>query len=425
MSRFLITTQPIPGHINPVLPIARKLIERGHDVCWYTGTLFRTQVEATGVRYLPMKAARDLDLTDPTVMPERHKLTGVDQLKFYLKHLLLDAAPGQIEDLRMHLKDFPAAAILSDVTFLGSMFLAKMDGPPCAVLGATAYPKLSVDTAPYGLGMEPWDSPLGRLRNRLLNWLISRVVFRDVNRYATRVRADVGLPPTSFAFIDTGPLTADLYLQTTTGAFEYPRRDRPSNFRYIGPLIHTSSKPFEPPPWWGDVTAGERPVIHVTQGTIATDHRQLMVPTIQGLAEEDVIVVATTGGKTADEFPLKPLPPNVRLEPFIPYGELLPYADAVVTNAGYGGVQLTLAHGVPLVAAGQTEDKREISARINWAGVGITFKTDSPEPEQIREAVRKVLKTPQYRTNAERVQADFAQHDAPTEAAEALEALVR
>ena len=34
MSRFLISTVPVAGHVNPGLPIARVLVERGHEVRW-------------------------------------------------------------------------------------------------------------------------------------------------------------------------------------------------------------------------------------------------------------------------------------------------------------------------------------------------------------------------------------------------------
>ena len=422
MARFLLTTQPIPGHINPMVPIARELVTRRHDVLWYTGKLFRGAVEKTGARFLPMRAAPDFDLTDPSVMPERHGLKGIAQLKFYLQHMLLDSAPGQVEDLADYVARWPVDALFSDITFLGSLYLSELDGPPCAVLGATAYPQLSRDTAPYGLGWQPSSGFFGRLRNQLLNVLVGRVMFADVNRYADGIRQRIGLPPTDFPFIDTAPLLSDLYLQATAAAFEYPRSDLPEKVHFIGPLIHRPSEPFVPPDWWAELDAG-RPVVHVTQGTIATAHEQLMVPAIQGLAEEEVLVIATTGGKTADEFPLSPLPSNVRLEPFVPYHSLLPKADVMITNAGYGGVQFALAHGVPLVAAGRTEDKKEICARLEWAGVGITLPTESPRPEQIRNAVRRILGNPGFHEDSRRLKVDFDRHDAPREAADLLESL--
>jgi UDP:flavonoid glycosyltransferase YjiC (YdhE family) len=95
----------------------------------------------------------------------------------------------------------------------------------------------------------------------------------------------------------------------------------------------------------------------------------------------------------------------------------------MVTNGGYGGVQMALAHGVPLVVAGATEDKMEVAARVQWSGAGINLKKRRPSPVDIRCAVNEVLADPAYRENARRIQADFARYDAPQRAAELLEAL--
>jgi UDP:flavonoid glycosyltransferase YjiC (YdhE family) len=117
------------------------------------------------------------------------------------------------------------------------------------------------------------------------------------------------------------------------------------------------------------------------------------------------------------------LPANARVEPFIPFGALLPHVDVMITNGGYGGVQFALAHGVPLVVAGTSEEKPEIAARIAWSGAGINLKTRMPTPEQIRSAVRTLLLNPTHRHNAERIRADYARHNAPEEAALLLERL--
>jgi MGT family glycosyltransferase len=211
-------------------------------------------------------------------------------------------------------------------------------------------------------------------------------------------------------------------LQGGTPAFEYPRSDLPPQVHFIGPLLPEPPARFTPPSWWPDLQAG-RPVILVTQGTVATQSEQLIVPTIEALADLDVLVVATTGGKPVESVKLDMLPSNVRIERFIPYHQLLPHVDVMVTNGGYGGVQLALAHGVPLVAAGETEEKPEICARIAWAGVGINLKTKSPGPAQVRMAVNTLLHDPSYRQRAQAVQADFARHNAPCEAAALLEQL--
>lgn len=104
----------------------------------------------------------------------------------------------------------------------------------------------------------------------------------------------------------------------------------------------------------------------------------MIVPTLQALADEDVLIVATTGVQPVESLKLAQYPTNARIEPFIPHSQLLPHVDVMVTNGGYNGVQMALANGVPLVAAGQTEDKPEVCARIDWSGVGINLKPRHP-----------------------------------------------
>lgn len=117
------------------------------------------------------------------------------------------------------------------------------------------------------------------------------------------------------------------------------------------------------------------------------------------------------------------MPANVRVEKFMPYEHLLPHVDVMATNAGFNGVQLALANGVPLVTAGQTEEKPEICARVLWVGLGIDLKTSTLRPMQIRDAVMKILGSSQYRQRAFCFKTEIAQYDAPALAIALLEQL--
>lgn len=193
----------------------------------------------------------------------------------------------------------------------------------------------------------------------------------------------------------------------------------PSTVTFVGPFLPGKPNHYEAPPWWDELT-GDRPVIHVTQGTLANvDFRQLLIPAIEALAGEDVLVVATTGGRPLAHVNID-LPTNVRLESFIPHHELLPYVDVMITNGGYGGVQLAISNGVPLVVAGKTEDKPEVNARVAWSGVGINLKTERPRPEQIHRAVKEILANPQYAQNLKRLAAEFQSFNALERSTDAL-----
>ena len=423
MARFLIGTMPLVGHVNPAFPIARKLVEKGHEVCWYTGQLFQSKIEATGATYLPMTQAPDY--SDPEVVKnliatEREKLKGLAQLKFDLKHVFIDAAIGQLADLTEVLKTFKPDVILADSFFFGVSFLSEKNGIPWAQLGITIFTPQSCDTAPAGLGLKPSTSRLGRLRNRSLNAIFQHLIFRDITQHAIKVRSKVGLSgamPLPFDFI-----SPFLYLSATIPSFEYPRRDLPPQVHFIGPLLPplpASSNDRAP---WQDLP-NDRPIVHVTQGTVATDPQQLIIPTIEALANEKVWVIATTGGQPIESLNLPPLPSNAIVESFIPHGALLPKVDVMITNGGYNGVQVALSHGVPLITAGATEDKPEVGARVAWSGVGINLKTSTPTRSKILTAVREILANPHYKQRAQVLQAEIQQQDGATRAVELLEKL--
>lgn len=127
---------------------------------------------------------------------------------------------------------------------------------------------------------------------------------------------------------------------------------------------------------------------------------ELVRPALDALADENVLVVVATGGRPVSE--LGELPANARAAEFLPYDLLFPLTAVLVTNGGFGGVHFALEHGVPIVIAGDTEDKPEVATRVSWSGVGINLKTGHPKPDAIRSAVETVLSSPRYREAAER-----------------------
>lgn len=72
----------------------------------------------------------------------------------------------------------------------------------------------------------------------------------------------------------------------------------------------------------------------------------------------------------------------------------------MVTNGGYGGVQLALRHGLPLVVAGGSEDKPAVAARVADFGVGIDLRTGRPDAAAVGHAVWRVLDEPAFRRRA-------------------------
>jgi len=423
MSKFLFAAMPIQGHISPGLPIAKRLVEAGHEVMWYSTSKYKEKIEATGAHFAKVHSAKDLDDSRyEDWFPERSKFQGVNQMKFDLKHIFFGEMPAYAADLSKLLKEFPADVVVIDAAFTGMLPLKLMGiAPKIAAYGVFPLTLSSRDTAPFGLGLQPNASPIGRIRNKLLNGLVENVMFADVQKHANKLLSAMNAPKLPYFALTAPALTTDLVLQGTSPSFEYPRSDLPDNVRFVGPYLPAKPTEFTPPPWWDEMK--DRTVVHVTQGTIANhDFTQLLIPTIQALAGEDVLVVATTGGRPLSDLDI-PLPDNVRLESFIPHHELLPHVDAIVTNGGYGGVQQAIYYGVPIVTAGTTEDKPEVCARVEWSGVGINLKTDRPAKEKILYAVKQVLNEPKYKTKVTCLSKEFQSMDAIGNTVKELERL--
>jgi UDP:flavonoid glycosyltransferase YjiC (YdhE family) len=410
MTRILIATTPAAGHVTPFAPLAKALVARGHDVRWYTASKYRQVVEASGASFAGYQRARDIDDAKLDLeFPQRGRLRGLAQLKHDMKHVFIDAAPDQLLDIRALLRESPADIVLHDSTMLGALFHHERGGPPSLSLGVTPLLLSSADTAPFGLGLQPGRSVLGRVRNRLLNAFVERLAFRDVQLHWEQTRAPLKLPPTGWWMNHVARAT--YYLQPTVPGFEYPRSALAENVRFIGmiPALPPSSLP--KPEFWSELD-GSRPIVHVTQGTLANTTPHLIGPALDALATEDVLVVISTGNRPPEQLGLATVPKNVRVAKFLSYPDLLPKVSVMVTNGGYGGVQTALSYGVPLVVAGESEDKPEVAARVAWSGAGINLKTGRPKPHALRQAVRSILANPSYGARARALAAEYTSYDA-------------
>jgi MGT family glycosyltransferase len=325
---------------------------------------------------------------------------------------------GQLKDLQALLADEPADVLVGDLGLLAGPILQELGGPPFAAFGVTVVTYPDPNLAPFGLGLRPTSGRVGRVRNRMLTTAVRRLLFKPLFEAVNQIRRENGL---ATADIGLGyPAHAELFLQLGTAGFEYPR-EVPEILHYVGPSRPAGYGDWRPPAWWPQIVAADRPVVLVTQGTVAVDGGELLRPTLDALADQDVLVVAVTGGP--DPAGLGPLPANARVERFVPFDRLLPHVDIYVTNGGFGGVQLALSHGVPIVAAGKTEDKAEVSARVAHNGVGIDLRTQHPKAGQIRSAVQRILAEPRYAEAARRIRAEINASGREDRAAELLEQL--
>jgi UDP:flavonoid glycosyltransferase YjiC (YdhE family) len=152
---------------------------------------------------------------------------------------------------------------------------------------------------------------------------------------------------------------ANLFLQASLPEFEN-KKDH-GNLRFIGPVVRKSS---------AEMTdfVKNKPIVHVTQGTVANDEPSLVETCKEALIDDYHLI--------AEECP---------------HHIFMPYFDVFITNGGFGGVSLAIYHGIPIICAGETEDKPFVADKVEKAGIGINLRTARPKIRQISAAVELVM----------------------------------
>ncbi|MDH6218064.1 nucleotide disphospho-sugar-binding domain-containing protein [Streptomyces pseudovenezuelae] len=413
MAKIIVAAPPITGELSPLLQLARGLAARGHQITVVTGSRFREDVEKSGLAFVPVTGLADFDDRLFGEDPERMKLApGPDMLNYDWKHAFVNPLPEQHAVLQQLLEQDPDQYLISNVLWLGAVPTA-MGAPglrPRRWVGVTAVPLAlsSDDTTFFGPApVAPGDDQ--KAANRAGNAQFAMMMQPTQDRLAD-VLHSLGATETFPVFVDGVATVPDATAALTVPGFEFERGDAPDSVHLVGILPGRSAPEWEPPSWWAELD-GSRPVVVVTQGTLANrDLSELVEPTLTGLADLDVTVVAALG-REVDALSI-PVPANARVAEFIPFDVLLPKADLYITNGGNGGTQQAIAAGVPVIAAGLTEDKPAVAARVAHHGLGIDLETATPTPEAVAQAAELALKDVEMRDNVRRLAQVYAEHDA-------------
>ena len=156
------------------------------------------------------------------------------------------------------------------------------------------------------------------------------------------------------------------------------------------------------PDWWAGSAA---PLVYITFGTVtggladATAVYRAAVDAVAGLPVRALLTVGTA----FDAAVLDPLPPNVRVRPWVPQADVLTDAAVVVCHGGSGTVLGTVAAGVPLVVAPMFADHAANARLVDAAGAGVMVRR--ADAGSIADAVTTVLTEPGYRAAAGRLAA--------------------
>jgi MGT family glycosyltransferase len=388
MARVLVYTAPGSGHAYPPVATAIALRDRGHEVMIRTASRNVDAIERLGLFAAPIDPRIEaIPLQDWKARTPIGALVSAGRTFVRRAHY-------EVPDLQAATEAEHPDLIWVDANAPGAAAAAEASGLPWAHYMPYPYPLPAPSVPSFGPGFAPSTNPLARLRDAGLE-AFKRLAFRPMVHSHNSRRLALGLPPLDSAY--DFALVAPLLIQFSAEPFEYPR-EWPENVRLVGPALW---EPPAPEPRW---LAGEqRPIVLVTASTEFQDDAALIRSALEALADRPYAVIATTTVHDPGDFDV---PPNARLERYLPHGPILRRAAAVISHGGMGTTQKALAAGVPVCAVPFMRDQFEVARRVEHCGGGT-----------VEGAIA-------CREGAERVRDAFARAGGAEVAASALEGLL-
>lgn len=428
--RVLVTSQVIPGHLNPMLAVGAQLRDRGHEVAYYTGARAEPKVAARQYRVFSMDPQADRHL-ESIIYPSDHggAATVADRPSLFdlgaparaMQSWFLETIPQQIADLEAAMADFQPDVLLCDTTLFGPLLVLNEKRPDIPFVVLSVVPPCPIpgpDAPPWGLGLPSARGGFGKLRNETVRW-VSRFLLRDYNRAANRIRQEHGLPA-----ID-GPIAA-VYTRTArflvcgAPSFDFNRQDLPENVHYVG--LCTEPVPDSEIPDWLKQLPNGRPVVHVTEGTVHTSRPLLLEAAVRGLSGQPYDVVIGTGGREPDTLDIGPIGDNIRVEKFVPHEPLFERSEALITTGSAGTICKGFIAGLPQIIVPIGWEHAENAQRMAEAGAGIRLDPKKCTPETVRRSLENLLADAGYKRNAQRLGADLEACGGSERAADHVEA---
>ncbi|MFE9610903.1 glycosyltransferase [Streptomyces sp. NPDC006012] len=190
--------------------------------------------------------------------------------------------------------------------------------------------------------------------------------------------------------------------------YSFTEHEWPRVLRFRQPVL---TRPGETLPSWIAALPAGRPLVFAAVGTglpmqAAIQRDGVPLPTtidprgwirlvLDALSRIDCVAVVATGGMDVHDLPRAA---HVHLTDFVPQPLILEIADLFLTHGGYNSIREALRSGVPMVLHPQGADMPHNAARVSELGLGVAV-TD-PDVEDLVKACTTVLTNGAFRDRA-------------------------
>jgi UDP:flavonoid glycosyltransferase YjiC (YdhE family) len=364
--RILFSSTWGVGHVFPMVPLARALVDLGHDVMWVGHEPACAHVAAAGLR----TRAAGLDAAGVQAVVARNRSETVTMPSeghaayTFPRMFGLEATPAMLGDLLSFSRRWKPGLMIHEPAELAAPLVAALMGirlvthawgapVPPAILAAAA-DALAPYWSEHGLAVAPFA---GEFKDGYLH-----------------------LCPPSMQFITTDHVSSTVL-------------------------------PLKPEGYSGEESGLQldddaRPLVYVTLGTVFSNPVAQQAA-IDGALDCDARVIVTVGPQ-GDPAALDTRGGPVKIARWIPQTQVLEKAALLVSHAGSGSFLGALRVGIPQLCLPQAADQFRNSDSLSRTGAGTTLRPREVTATSVQAAIRLLLTDAGPRQAAQRVAAEIA-----------------
>lgn len=399
--RILIVAPPLVGHTNQLLVLGQELLERGYQVAFANSESFREKAERTGLEFILWDP--ELAITDPELIRLRNDVwerasrePSILQGERWMFDVVADSYPAMYKTLAPIFPQYRPDLVLVDSASVVAMDLAAHNRVPCVILAQFlgGHVKTDLKYPQYGTALPMYMNFKQRIQNRLHPWISLGYwipPFRRISKY----RKECG------PFLSHEVLYyKSLMMVSTAFGVEVPR-PTPPLIQMVGPIFSKNAEPLTPSlKSWLEEDGPNAKVVFMSFGTLATIEARHAKALVEGLSQAGVKVLFALRKDQHQILP--PLPPNVRLETFVPQQAVLahPAVKAVVSHCGMNSVSESLYRGKPILALPIFGDQNYNAARLCDFGVALKLSKLGFDAEEVKRKMVMILDDPSFTKRA-------------------------
>ena len=372
MSKLCFFSIPAHGHTNPTLPLIKELVERGHDVTYYSYNQFKSKIELTGAHF------ESCDLYDSQIHLTKEDIQKISKDVDFSIELLVKTSLAMHQGLLQKISNNKPDVIIGDSMAPWAKFIAhKLEIPYICSTTTFAFNKHSAKVMKQDL-----SSALSLLMGL-------PKIKRSINKLKK-----AGYPVNSFLELISNDELTDTIIYTSTYFQPYAETFN-EHYCFAGPCIFEKDI---------EIIPHHSPLVYVSLGTVNNQYSQFYQNCIDAFAGKEMDVILNIGKET-DPSLFKNIPDNINIVQNINQLNVLKQCDVFLTHCGMNSVSEALYYEVPLLLFPQTSEQAGVANRVEELHAGI--KLNNIRPQHIYDSICTLLNIKTYKQNTSKIAQSF------------------